>query len=158
LQARWEELRRRLPGDLACPAAQVQSWHQREALQHWINGELKDARAVLDRAVAAWPEDLDLRAQRSTLAFDTKDWATALDAALRVAARRPHYWRNVAEVYSRSQRQQEGVRLLSGRLEAHSQNHFLWWARGKLHLELGRWQLALDDLTRAQTLGAGDAV
>jgi WD40 repeat protein/serine/threonine protein kinase len=152
----WDELRRRAPAETTVAREQVRSWYQHQDIRLRFDKLNADAVTLLNRAVADFPEDLDLLYSRGLNAGFAKQFDLGLADLRRVARHRPAAWRDVVWLYEEARRRPQGLARLTEELTRDAGNGELLGARGWLYYKDRQWEPAISDLTAAIERGADD--
>jgi WD40 repeat protein/serine/threonine protein kinase len=149
LRAGWNQLCRSRPQDARVSKAQIRSWYIHESRRLHTLKRDADSLEMLNLALVAFPGDAELSDRRLWRAAKLRQYALVIEDGPRAAIDRPAAWLELADAYQKTGRTAEGVQALTGWLKHHPKEGYLWQARGRLHLQLRRFEAAIEDLTHA---------
>ena len=150
----WDELRRRRPEETAVPADRVRSWYQSEMIRLMYVGQSKDAWEVSRRAVAALPDDAELRLLRGITAGHAQLHDEARADLLSVMSQHPaSAWMGLADAYIKTHREQEGIHALTELLRKEPKNAHAHMLIANLHESLREFDKVVEHHSAAIAMG-----
>ncbi len=149
----WDGLRRRYPEETVVQPARRRCWYLGEMARHLLNSRDRDAWEAIDQAVAAFPDDAELRYLRGRRAYRLGRHNDVIADLLPVLDRHPDGWEDLANSYNGAGRGEEGIRTMTERLRDDPRKAVLLLTRAILHRDRRDWEQVIADQTAALALG-----